>query len=176
MSSSFLLCVLGDGGGVMSKVGMCCDCSRHYTEQGSKSCRKQDLLKKMACLWVLINSVPVFQGEQRKQKSQVGRSAKTLFIMTSYQWKNSQSALLFVSTSFFFWHTKSPTLEQLAFFSGFMKRLFYHVMNTFIHICKYCWRHWQFGEKNYLTGLGKYCSQTLKSKKIKSNKSIFCIS
>lgn len=85
MSSSFLLCVLGDGGGVMSKVGMCCDCSRHYTEQGSKSCRKQDLLKKMACLWVLINSVPVFQGEQRKQKSHVGRSAKTLFIMTSYQ-------------------------------------------------------------------------------------------
>lgn len=92
----------GMGGGVMSKVGMCCDCSWHYTEQGSKSCRKQDLLKKMACLWVLINSVPVFQGEQRKQKSHVGRSAKTLFIMTSYQWKNSQSALLFVSTSFFF--------------------------------------------------------------------------
>lgn len=102
MSSSFLLCVLGDGGGVMSKVGMCCNCSRHYTEQGSKSCRKQDLLKKMACLWVLINSVPVFQGEQKKQKSHVGRSAKALFIMTSYQWKNSQSALLFVSTSFFF--------------------------------------------------------------------------
>lgn len=43
------------GGGVMSKVGMCCDCSRRYTEQGSKSCRKQDLLKKrLVCEFLLI--------------------------------------------------------------------------------------------------------------------------
>lgn len=101
MSSSFLLCV-GGWGGVMSKVGMCCDCSRHYTEQGSKSCRKQDLFKKrLVCEFLLILFL-YFRVSRESRKVTLVDPQKPLFIMTSYQWKNSQSALLFVSTSFFF--------------------------------------------------------------------------
>lgn len=160
----------------MSKVGMCCNCSRHYTEQGSKSCRKQDLLKKwLVCEFLLILFL-YFRVSRENRKVRLVDPQKPYLSWLVISEKTARALFCLFLPPFFFWHTKSPTLEQLAFFSGFMKRLFYHVMNTFIHICKYCWRHWQFGEKNDLTGLGKYCSQTLKSKKIKSNKSIFCIS
>lgn len=165
------------GGGVMSKVGMCCDCSRRYTEQGSKSCRKQDLLKKrLVCEFLLILFV-YFRVSRENRKITLVDPQKPYLSWLVISEKTARALFcLFLPPFFFFLAYQISDIGTTGIFSGFMKRLFYHVMNTFIHICKYCWRHWQFGEKNDLTGLGKYCSQTLKSKKIKSNKSIFCIS